>query len=157
MRTSLATLRNTMRRLHRDTRASAAVEFALLIPFLILLFLGIFEFGRAIWVQGIIDYAVEQAARCASINSTTCGSTTATRTYAAGQAAPLPNGSSSCPSGATCPVFTATQPSSGTCSGENEVTATYAFSFLSIGTMPIFGASPFPTTLTLSSQSCYPI
>src|SRR5208282_5549257 len=145
MRTSLSHLRHALRRLHRDTHGGPAVEFALLIPFLILLFLGIFEFGRAIWVQGIIDYAVEQAARCASINSTTCGSTSATRTYAAGQAAPLPNGSSSCPSGATCPVFTATQPSSGTCSGENEVTATYAFNFLSVGSMPVFGASPFPT------------
>jgi Flp pilus assembly protein TadG len=157
MRTSLCNLRRSLRRLRRDTHANTAIEFALLVPFLIVLFLGIFEFGRAIWVQGILDYAAEQAARCASINSATCGTTSATQTYAAAQAAPLPNGSSSCPSGATCPAFTATQPSSGTCAGENEVTATYAFNFFSLGSLPIIGASPFPTSVTLSSQSCYPI
>ncbi|HUK61626.1 MAG TPA: TadE family protein [Stellaceae bacterium] len=157
MRTRIEKLVGSLACLRRDTRAGTAVEFALLVPVIIVIFLGIFEFGRAIWVQGILDYAVEQAARCASINTTTCSSTGTTQTYAAGQAAPLPNGSTSCPAGAVCPVFTATQPTSGACANENKVSATYAFSFLSIGSMPIIGASPFPTSVTLSSQSCYPI
>jgi Flp pilus assembly protein TadG len=141
----------------RDTRGATAVEFALLVPFFIALFLGIFEFGRAIWVQGILDYAVEQAARCASVNTTTCSSTSATQTYAGQQATPLPNNSPSCPAGATCPVFAASQPAAGTCAGENKVTATYNFAFLSVGSLPILNAAPFPTSVTLSSQSCYPI
>jgi Flp pilus assembly protein TadG len=155
MRTSILTLRRSGRDLARDARGGTAIEFALVVPLLIAMFLGIFEFGRAIWVQGILDYAVEQAVRCASINSNTCSSNSATQTFAAAQAAPLP-GSPSCPAGATCPVFTASQPASGSCSGENEVSATYAFDFLSIGAMPILGDAPFPTSVTLSSQSCYP-
>jgi len=149
MRTSIGIL--------RDTRGATAVEFALLVPLLIAMFLGIFEFGRAIWVQGILDYAVEQAARCASVNTTTCSSTTTTQTFAGQQATPLPSNTPSCPAGATCPVFTASQPAAGTCAGENKVTATYNFAFLSIGTLPLLKAAPFPTSVTLSSQSCYPI
>ena len=157
MRTRLRHPRQFLRRLGRDAHGNTAIEFAFLAPFLIAIFFGIFEFGRAIWVQGILDYAVEQAARCYSINTSTCGSASATQTYAAQQAAPLPAASPACPSGATCPVFTASQPASGTCAGENEVTGSYDFSFLSIGALPILGQAPFPTSITLSSQSCYPI
>ncbi len=152
MRKSLAGTGRLLLHLRRDARGGMAVEFALLVPFLIAMFFGIFEFGRAIWVQGILDYAAEQAARCASVNAVTCSSTTTTATYAAQQATPLPIGSPSCPTGSTCPVFTVTTPACG-----NKVVATYTFTFLSIGTLPILNAAPFPTSVTLSSQSCYPI
>jgi Flp pilus assembly protein TadG len=137
-------------RFGRDERGATAVEFAMVAPFLIALFFGIFEFGRALWIQGILDYAVEQAARCEAINTTTCSSASATETFAGGLSAPLPY-ASSCPVGQICPVYTATAPACG-----YKVSGTYAFNFLSIGSLPILGASPLPTTVTLTSQSCYP-
>ncbi len=43
---------------------NAAVEFALIIPVLLLLIIGIYEFGRAYWIQNTLQYAAEQTARC---------------------------------------------------------------------------------------------
>lgn len=129
-------------RLGADEQGSNAVEFALVAPLLIGLLFGIFEFGQAVWTQGILDYAVEQASRCASINTTTCNSSSAIETYAAQQTTPL-----SLPAS----VFSATTPSCG-----NLVSASYRFSF--VGTLPLInGSALLPTSITLTSSSCYPI
>jgi Flp pilus assembly protein TadG len=129
-------------RLHADARGSNAVEFALVAPFLIGLLFGIFEFGRAVWMQGILDYAVEQASRCASINTTTCNDSNAIKSFAATQTAPL---------GLPSSVFSASASACG-----NLVTASYVFNF--VGTMPLINNTAlFPTSITLTSQSCYPI
>jgi Flp pilus assembly protein TadG len=119
------------------------VEFALVLPMLVALIFGIYEFGLAVWTQGMLDYAVEQASRCASIASTTtCNSASAIKTYAAQQTAPL---------NLPTTVFSATTPTCG-----NLVSASYVFSF--VGTMPIIqGTALFPTSITLTSSSCYPI
>lgn len=125
-----------------DRSGSNAVEFALVVPLLVTMLFGIFEFARAVFVQGMLDYAVEQAARCASVNSATCGSASAIETYAAAQTSPLNIPSSN---------FTATTPSCG-----NQVTASYTLSF--IGTLALIGGEAiFPTSITLTSSSCYPI
>ena len=129
-------------RFARNENGSNAVEFALVVPLLCTMFFGIFEFGRALWVQGTLDYAVEQAARCASINTTTCSSPGTTETYASQQTTPL-----------NIPVadFTASTPTCG-----NQVTASYQFNF--IGTFALIGGNAiFPSSLTLTSSSCYPI
>lgn len=129
-------------RLCADEGGANAVEFAIVAPLLIGMLFGIFEFGQAVWTQGVLDYAVEQAARCASINTTTCSSSSAIATYASQQTSPLNLASS---------VFSATTPTCG-----NQVTASYKFSFL--GTMPLIRGTPlFPTSVTLTSSSCYPI
>jgi len=129
-------------RLCADETGSNAVEFALVAPFLIGLLFGIFEFGRAVWTQGILDYAVEQASRCASVNATTCNTSTAIKSFAATQTAPL---------GLPSTVFSASTPACG-----NLVSASYVFNF--VGTMPLVSNTGlFPTTITLTSQSCYPI
>jgi Flp pilus assembly protein TadG len=119
-----------------------AVEFALVLPMLVALIFGIYEFGLAVWTQGMLDYAVEQASRCASINATTCSSATAIKSYASQQTAPL---------NLPTTVFSATTPTCG-----NLVSASYVFSF--VGTMPIIqSTSLFPTSITLTSSSCYPL
>ena len=129
-------------RLCADERGASAVEFALVAPLLIGLLFGIFEFGQAIWTQGILDYAVQQAARCASVNTITCGTSGAIKTYASQQTTPL-----SLPAS----VFSATTPSCG-----NLVSASYTFSF--VGTLPLIsGTALLPTSITLTSSSCYPI
>jgi Flp pilus assembly protein TadG len=121
-------------------RGSNAVEFALVAPLLIGFLFGIYEVGLEIWTQGILDFAVEQAARCASVNSATCGTASATETYAATQTAPL---------GLSSSTFTASTASCG-----NQVTASYDFVF--IGTFPIKGAALLPNSVTLTSSSCFP-
>jgi Flp pilus assembly protein TadG len=135
--------RHALAEFGRDERgASDAVEFALVGPLLIAFLLGIYEFGEAVWTQGVLDYAVEQAARCASVNSTTCGTANAIASYAAGLTTPL-----NLPSN----TFTATTPACG-----NQVSASYVFSFVSVGTLPILNAAPFPTSVTLTSTACFP-
>jgi Flp pilus assembly protein TadG len=130
-----------LRRLGASNDGASAVEFALVAPILLTLLFGIFEFGRVLWTQGILDYAVEQAARCASIDTTNCGSSGAIKSYASALTTPLNLNTS---------VFTATTAACG-----NQVTASYPFNF--IGTFALIGGNAlFPTSVTLTSSSCYP-
>lgn len=141
-RTPFPRMIRPLARLGADERGAYAVEFALVAPLLIGLLFGIFEFGRALWTQGILDYAVEQASRCASINTATCGTTVQIQNYAASQTAPLNLQPS---------VFTPI-----VAGGCNKVSASYKFSF--VGTMPLVNETAlFPTSVTLTSSSCYPI
>ena len=71
----------------RNIAGSAAVEFALSLPLPLLLLFGTIEFGRLLWTQNSIQYAVEQAARCAAMGQTAgatlCTTESATQAYAA--------------------------------------------------------------------------
>jgi len=125
-----------LRRLWRDTRGAAALEFGILLPVFIPLVLGIMQFGQLFWTQTALQHAVDMAARCATVDAATCGSTSSTQTYAATQAYGLtfPNG-----------TFVATAAACG-----NQVTATYTF--------PFMGAAWFSAaSVNLSAQSCYPV
>lgn len=51
-------------------RGAAAVEFAILLPVLILIVVGIFEFGRAWFVQGTLSGAAREGAREMAIHQT---------------------------------------------------------------------------------------
>jgi Flp pilus assembly protein TadG len=55
---------------HKPRRGAAIVEFALVVPLLSLLLLGLFEFGRVIMVQQVLTNAAREAAREASLLST---------------------------------------------------------------------------------------
>ncbi|MCO6457240.1 MAG: pilus assembly protein [Pirellulaceae bacterium] len=55
----------------RARKGAAAVEFALVAPAMILLALGIIEFGRAIMVQALVSDAARQGARLASLDGAT--------------------------------------------------------------------------------------
>ena len=112
----------------------AAVEMAILLPAFLTVLLGIVEFGRVFWTQTALQFAVEAAARCAAVDTTTCSGTSTTQTYAASQAF-----------GLTIPStdFSVTQPSCG-----NKVSIAYSFSFL----VPAL----LPWTVTLNAQSCHP-
>jgi Flp pilus assembly protein TadG len=52
-----------LKRLWRASSGSAAVEFALILPVMLLFTFGTFEFGRYFWTQNALQYAVEQTAR----------------------------------------------------------------------------------------------
>ncbi len=125
-----------LRRLWSDRSGASALEFGILLPVFVPLVFGIIQFGQMFWTQTALQHAVEMAARCASINSTTCGSPSLTQTYAATQAYGL-----TFPTG----TFVATVPACG-----NQVNAAYTF--------PFVVAAWFPAaTINLSARSCYPI
>jgi Flp pilus assembly protein TadG len=52
-----------IRRLGRDRSGAAAVEFALVLPVLLLLLGGILEFSRLMWTQANLQFAAEEGAR----------------------------------------------------------------------------------------------
>src|SRR5438132_7652168 len=70
-------------RLARDAAGHAAVEFGLLTPMLLLFLFGIVEGGRLLWTFNALHYSVQEGARCASINKTTCGTSDQIKTFAA--------------------------------------------------------------------------
>jgi Flp pilus assembly protein TadG len=115
-----------------DIRGSVAIEFALTaIVFLLFLF-GIIETGRAMWLQSALNYSVAEAARCASINPTLCGTTSQIQSYAGDQSG----------AGFDSSVFSVSTPSCGT-----QVSASYPLN-LTIPTLAI--------SVTLTAQACYP-
>jgi Flp pilus assembly protein TadG len=121
------------RRFASDEAGNPAVEFGLLAPALLLFIFGIAEGGRLLWTVNALHYSVQEAARCASINKTTCGTSTQIQSFAAGRSGASFNAS----------VFTATVTGCG-----NRVSASY--------TMPL--NIPFMThSISLTAQSCYPI
>ncbi len=61
----------------RDRRGQSAVEFALALPLLILLLVGIFDFGRAIYVSSTISNAARVGNRVAIVDQKTSVVTTA--------------------------------------------------------------------------------
>lgn len=121
-------------RLLASRAGSIATEFALVAPFLLLSLLGVEEFGRLIWTQVTLHYAVEQAARCGAVDSTTCSSSTQIQSFAASQAPGL---------GLAPAQFTVSTPSCG-----EEVSASFPFAFVVPNLLPF--------SVTVGAQSCYP-
>ena len=113
---------------------------AIVIPVLSLMIVGAFYAGWMIYTTTMLFYAVESAARCASVNTTTCGGATTAaqianvQAYAVTQAMGVP---------VTTASFVVTQPSCGW-----RVQATYPFLFV----------MPFRTnfTVTITPQACFP-
>jgi len=56
-----------------DRAGATTVEFALVGLLFFALILGVIEIGRVLWTYNALHYAVQQAARCASVNATNCG------------------------------------------------------------------------------------
>ena len=119
--------------LFSDRQGATAVEFSLILPALLLLLFGIVEFGRLLWTQSALHFAVEEAARCAAVDATNCATATQVQNFAVSRAAGL---------GLTNAVFSLTTPACG-----NQVSATYAFPFVL--------ANMFPN-VTLTARSCFP-
>ena len=117
-----------------DRRAVTSIEFALTAPLFILIIFGLLQFGLWIWTQFALEHATAMAARCASINTTTCGSPSQIQTYAAQQALGLYVSPS---------IFSYSQPSCG-----NQVAASYIF--------PAFAPALGLPSMTLIAQACFP-
>ena len=119
---------------HHDRAGSVAVEMAVVLPLVLLVVVGLMEVGRLLWTQATLDYAVEAAARCAVVNSVTCGSTAQTQAYAVDRAVGL----SLSPS-----TFTVTTTSCGL-----HVSASMPVELIAPGLLPY--------EITLTAAACYP-
>jgi Flp pilus assembly protein TadG len=118
----------------RARDGASAVETAILLPTFLLFVFGVCEFGRALWTQTALQYAVEAGARCRALNIPGCTTNSSTQTYAAGQAFALQIPSSE---------FTVSSPSCGT-----QVSVSHAFD-------PIV-PQLVPVSVTLTAKSCHP-
>jgi len=121
------------RALARDRNGNIAIEMALLaVPLFVFVF-GIINTGYALWLQNALESSVTQAARCATVNPTLCGTASQIKAYAAARSG----------AGLNSSIFSFTQPSCG-----NQVSATY----------PLPLRLPFMSfSLSLNARSCYPI
>lgn len=122
-----------MRRL--DDRGALSIEYAVLLPVFLSLVFGVMDLGRLVWTQVTLDRAVQAAARCAAINSTSCGTNSAVQTYATTQTWGLTTAASN---------FTVTHPSCG-------VTVSASLPFQLVVPWPGVNLS------TLSATACYPV
>jgi Flp pilus assembly protein TadG len=129
-------------RFARARDGNSAIEFAIVAPVFLALMLGTMEFARLFWTQSTLQQAVQAAARCASVNTTTCDNATDTATYAANQMYGLSISSS---------VFTATLNTTCGSNTGNKVSASLAFTFIAKGLIPS-GWNP-----TLTASSCFPL
>jgi Flp pilus assembly protein TadG len=122
-----------LRSLLIDATGSALIQFALILPPFLMMMFGVAEVGRVLWLQNAMHYAVQQAARCAAINTTTCSAANV-GSYAAGA------------SGANVPAaaFTLTSPDP---SCGRQVKGQYAVRL----NIPYYKA-----TWTLNAQACFP-
>jgi Flp pilus assembly protein TadG len=131
------TVRSLARSLIRQRAGGALLEFAVVLPVFVMLLFGIFEFGRMLWIQNALHYSVQQAARCAAIDTNNCGSTSAIQSFAASLAG----------AGIPASAFTVSLSTScGAVTGD-KVSALYSMSLQ----IPFLSLNP-----TLSAQSCFP-
>jgi Flp pilus assembly protein TadG len=121
-----------------------AVEFALLLPVLLLLVMGIIDFGRALNAQITLTQAAREAARIDAVG----GPDLVPRT----QAAAVGLGSIS------VTVLHQCQPGDAVQSRDAQVQAAYSFRFQTpVGALAgLFGGSGFGPPITLSAQGVMP-
>jgi Flp pilus assembly protein TadG len=54
-----------------NNSGATALEFALVAPVFFTLIIGVLQFGYVIWIDNILHYSVDVAARCGAVGSTT--------------------------------------------------------------------------------------
>ena len=119
-------------------RGATTIEYALVLPALLLFILGLMDAGRLLWTYTTLYRAAEAAARCAAINTTDCGTTTQIKNRAVTEAWGLDVSPS---------AFTVSMPSCGV-----RVHASYDFTFV----IPGIGDAIPLGTVTLNATACYP-
>jgi len=109
-----------------------AVETALILPVVLLLLLGGMEVSRLAWERSALQFAVQEAARCAVVQPSVCGTAADTQAFAAARVAAF---------SVSAANFTVTTPACGT-----QVAASVPYSF---ALFRIFSAAP-----TLTARVC---
>jgi Flp pilus assembly protein TadG len=75
------TVRKLLKCIYRNQEGTTAVEFAIIAPVFLLLILGTIGLCFALFLVGSLHFAVEDGARCASVNATLCGDQASTILY----------------------------------------------------------------------------
>src|SRR5215469_16309154 len=124
-------------------RGAAVVEFALLLPLLLLLLFGIIDFGRALNAQVTLTQAAREGARLDALNQPNVVSRA--QTAAIGL------------SGVTATQVTTCPPGSGP-TNNADVKVTYTFHFITpVGAIAgLFAGGSFGSPITLSAESVMP-
>ena len=108
-----------------DERGATAVEFALILPAFVLLVLGSIATADLGFTIASMNYAVEDAARCAAVRTSVCSDSATTIAYARARYAGL----------SISPVFTY---STAACGSTVSATATYSMSLIpNMASIPI--------------------
>ena len=124
-------------------RGAAAVEFALLLPLLMLLVFGIIDFGRALNAQITLTQAAREGARMAALGEPNANVVSGTQSAATGLS-PVSVTVTACPAGAAAGVNAVVQVS-------------YTFTFLTpVGSIAKIFGSGWGSTLTLTAQGVMP-
>ncbi|HEV2530982.1 TadE family protein [Phenylobacterium sp.] len=127
-----AAILRALRRLARRDDGAVLVEYAFVLPVLLLMVFGLMQLGGMAWTKAALNYAVQEAARCAIVRPDLCGNAAQIQAYAASQTTGL-----SVPASA----FTVTNPACGT-----DVRADYTYNFI---VSPYAGPAP-----TISAEVC---
>ncbi len=142
--------------LSRRQAGAVAIEYAFVLPVLLLFVFGVMEVGRWFWLYTTVTRAAEAAARCAAVDTIHCGTPAATQNWAAQQAWGL--------RGAVSPAdFTVTDVPGGPSIYYRCVTATYRFQSV-IPQMDrvlseierIFFRRQHVALLNITKRACYP-
>lgn len=139
-----------LRKFVSETGGSAAIEFAMVVPVLLTLSVGIFEYGRLYWTQEALMETATAAVRCMGILESSCASGgaysgTNTTSYIQSVARSW---------GVAIPTADITLTNSTSCagvSGFSQVQISFVFKTIVPGLIPI----PLRGT-TLTAQACYP-
>tara|TARA_R100000406_G_C3077136_1_gene115862 strand:- start:197 stop:793 length:597 start_codon:yes stop_codon:yes gene_type:complete len=62
-------LARALNRLRRDTRGSTIVEFAIIAPSFMILLMGVFDLGQAVYLRAVMNGAMQEAARDSTLES----------------------------------------------------------------------------------------
>jgi Flp pilus assembly protein TadG len=113
----------------------------------LILILGVVELGRGLWTINALNYAVQQAARCASINATACGNQTDIQAFAIHVSAALvPNA-----------TFSVGQYSDYSCTTTTAVAAQVKAKRVSASYVMRLHIPFVPMRPTLTASSCFPV
>lgn len=122
------------RRLRGDRCGASLVEAALVAPVILSVLFGGIEYGRMAWTLNTMNFAVQEAARCARVRPDVCTNPSTTASYAAQKTAPLDLPAN---------IFTVTNAACGA-----RVEASYAY--------PVTVGSLVFTQPTLRARACRP-
>jgi Flp pilus assembly protein TadG len=122
-----------LRKFWQDSAGASAAEFAMLVPVICALTIGAINLCLMVYANSLLQFSVDDAARCQSVQTTICTSTAATQTHAQATF-----GFSS-----LSPTFTASQ---GACG--SHVVGNVTFPLIAVVTT---------VNVPISASSCFPI